>query len=484
MQRLSGESTAFSKWRRRLFPIYGKEVLTFFPLLFMKLLVSFNYTLLHATKDTLIVTGKGSGAEVIPLLKGGVVLLAAFLFMLAYSRLSNRLTFSQLFYAAITPFILFFLCYGFFLYPYREALSPTESADRLQAFLGEGRGHWVVLYRNWMDALFFIAAELWGGVVIALLFWGFANRISSLSEASRYYPILSAGGHLGVIASGPLLWALSDWYSDEAFSSILKVTMGIVAIVTLLIVATFAWLDRNKAPAAAIAKKSGLSLHEGLFQVLRSPSLGAIAVMVIGYGLSVNMVEVLWKGTLKGYYPRSQDYQAFMGLVSTATGFLSLFLALFVGSNILRKWGWQLSAQLTPLVLGMASVAFLATFFWGEAVFGASLFWLVIIGGIHNVACKSMKYCLFDPTKEMAYIPLPEDVKVKGKAAVDVVASRFGKSGASWIQIALMELMGTGSILVIAPFLAPFIVLALIAWSSSILFLGRSSGASQECAST
>lgn len=202
--------------------------------------------------------------------------------------------------------------------------------------------------------------------------------------------------------------------------------------------------------------------------------------MVIGYGLSVNMIEVLWKATLKIRYPRSEEYQAFMGVVSSATGILSLCLALFVGGNVMRKFGWRLSALLTPIVLGIASLAFLGAYFYGSLIEKefllagtATLAGLTLIGAIHNVACKSMKYCLFDPTKEMAYIPLDEETKVKGKAAVDVVASRFGKSGSSWIQIGLMELLGAGSVLSVAPYLTPFILIALIAWVVSIYSLSK-----------
>ncbi len=58
----------------------------------------------------------------------------------------------------------------------------------------------------------------------------------------------------------------------------------------------------------------------------------------------------------------------------------------------------------------------------------------VIFGMIQNIMSKSANTRFFDPTKEMAYIPLDPESKVKGKAAVDVVGARLGKSGGSFVQ--------------------------------------------------
>lgn len=487
------ENQTFKGWRGLLWPVRASELYKVLPLLLIKFCVSFNYTILHATKDTLTVTTKGSGAEAIPILKGSVVLIFAFLAMLFYSKLSNRLNRETLFYVVLAPFLIFFTLYAFVLYPYKDILSPHATSDWIVSIIGKEREHWVSVYRFWMNSMFFVMAELWGGIVIGLLFWGFANQINSIGEAVRFYTLFSAGGHLGIMAAGPLIWYYSHAFPKEHFDLTIKYLIGFFTLFCLVIYAAYWWTNRTIYPEKGISpalieeqhkeERTKLSLWNSLQHIIRSPSLGCVALMVIGYSLSVNMVEVTWKATLKLKYPDPNQYQAFMGFVSSATGCFSLFLALFVGGFTIRHIGWHKSAQITPIMLGVLSLAFFAFFFaqpyMGEtaALYGTTaLMVVVMVGAIHNVSCKSMKYCLFDPTKEMAYIPMDEENKTKGKAAVDVVASRFGKSGSSWIQAFLIEFAGSGSILGVAAYLAPCVAIALGGWIVAVYSLGKIMG--------
>ncbi len=95
----------------------------------------------------------------------------------------------------------------------------------------------------------------------------------------------------------------------------------------------------------------------------------------------------------------------------------------------------------------------------------------VLFGQAQNIMSKSTKYSLFDPTKEMAYVPLDQESKVKGKAAIDVVGARLGKSGGALINQGLIIAMG--SLAAITPYVAGILFLIIFAWIYSAKSLGK-----------
>ena len=96
----------FTGIRAVLWPIHNHELKKFIPLALIMFCILFNYTILRDTKDTLVVNA--GGAAVIPFLKGIAVTLAAIGFVIVYAKLSNVLSREKLFYAIVSPFIVFF----------------------------------------------------------------------------------------------------------------------------------------------------------------------------------------------------------------------------------------------------------------------------------------------------------------------------------------------------------------------------------------
>lgn len=166
--------------------------------------MSFNNTILDSLGNSLVITASGGGTNVIPFLTVYAVWPCSFLFLLAYSAATLRLSRQSLFNAVLGAFLLFYAAFGC-AYPNHEALHFGERAATAAAALPAGLAGLVGMVRNWSFTLFYCSAELWGDVVLSLLFWGLANETTALDEAPALYPMFGLGANVGQAASGKAL---------------------------------------------------------------------------------------------------------------------------------------------------------------------------------------------------------------------------------------------------------------------------------------
>ncbi|KAG7597148.1 ADP/ATP carrier protein [Arabidopsis suecica] len=459
--------------------IFGVEVTTLkkiVPLGLMFFCILFNYTILRDTKDVLVVTAKGSSAEIIPFLKTWVNLPMAIGFMLLYTKLSNVLSKKALFYTVIVPFIVYFGAFGFVMYPLSNLIHPEALADKLLATLGPRFMGPLAIMRIWSFCLFYVMAELWGSVVVSVLFWGFANQITTVDEAKKFYPLFGLGANVALIFSGRTVKYFSNMRKNlgpgvDGWAVSLKAMMSIVVGMGLAICFLYWWVNRY-VPLPTRSKKKKVKPQMGTMESLKflvsSPYIRDLATLVVAYGISINLVEVTWKSKLKAQFPSPNEYSAFMGDFSTCTG-IATFTMMLLSQYVFKKYGWGVAAKITPTVLLLTGVAFFSLILFGGpfaplvAKLGMTpLLAAVYVGALQNIFSKSAKYSLFDPCKEMAYIPLDEDTKVKGKAAIDVVCNPLGKSGGALIQ--QFMILTFGSLANSTPYLGIILLGIVTAW--------------------
>ncbi|KAH7858357.1 hypothetical protein Vadar_022849 [Vaccinium darrowii] len=457
----------------------GIEIVTLkkiIPLGLMFFCILFNYTILRDTKDVLVVTAKGSSAEIIPFLKTWVNLPLAIGFMVLYTKLANVLSKQALFYTVILPFIAFFGAFGFVLYPMSHYFHPTAFTDKLLATLGPRFLGPLAIIRIWSFCLFYVMAELWGSVVISVLFWGFANQITTVDEAKRFYPLFGLGANVALIFSGRTVKYFSSLRQSlgpgvDGWALSLKAMMSIVVGMGFTICFLYWWVNKYvPLPTRSKKKKEKpkMGTMESLKFLVSSRYIRDLATLVVAYGISINLVEVTWKSKLKAQFPSPNEYSSFMGDFSTATG-VATFTMMLLSQWVFDKYGWGVAAKITPTVLLVTGVAFFSLILFGGPVapviakLGMTpLLAAVYVGALQNIFSKSAKYSLFDPCKEMAYIPLDEETKVKGKAAIDVVCNPLGKSGGALIQ--QFMILTFGSLANSTPYLGGILLVIVLAW--------------------
>lgn len=486
------QEPAFSKLRAALWPIHTYELKKFLPMSMMMFLVLINYTLLRNTKDTLLITAPACGVEVIPFLKMWGVMPCAILFFLAYTKLSNWLSREALFYTCLIPFLIFFAAFSFIIYPNKEWLHPSMESITLLRDSCPNVKWFISLYGVWSFAIFYVLSELWGVVVVSLLFWQFANEITKTNEAKRFYAFFGLLGNIALITSGMFVQWLgeSNATSPDAWGLSITYMMITVVIVGILTLAIYWWMSRyvltdpfyyepvSHGTKDEKSDKPKLSLGKSLSYLFSSKYLGFITILVLSYGIASNIIDLTWKNQIKAYLPNSNDYFAFMGQYTFWTGIVTVSFILTT-KGIVSRFGWYWGAIITPLILLITGSFFFSFVLFKESLNDivvslgvTSVYMAVMIGAVQNILSKGAKYSLFDPTKEMAYIPLDQELKVKGKAAVDVIGGRLGKTGGGFIEFLLLTITG-GTQLTIAPYLFGIIVFVSLIWMGAVKNLSK-----------
>lgn len=490
-------SPQFSQWRRYLWPVHTYELKKLIPMLLIFFFISFDYNVLRTLKDSLLITAKSSGAEVIPFVKVWAMFPGAVFMTILFTWLSNRLPRDTVFYIIISIFLVYFAVFTFILYPIRDSIHPHALADYLATVLPAGFKGFIAMFRYWTFTLFYVMSELWSSTVLSVLFWGFANQVTKISEAKRFYGLFGVGANFsGIFAGqasvfccnytrqgGQLPIGEDPWHQ----SLILMVSLILVAGVFALLL--FRWLDTKVLtdkiyydPHSVKTEgevKGKLSFKQSLSYLLNSKYLILIATVVISYNLVINLTEVLWKHQVKELYPNPNDYTVYMNHIVSIIGVVATISSLFVSGNAIRKCGWTFTALLTPIILLVTSIGFFSFFFLEKfspdfviSFLGLSpLAIIAFFGSAQNILSRGAKYSVFDATKEMAFVPLKPENKLIGKAAIDGICSRLGKSGGSVVHQSFLILFATLS--VSAPYVAIVLFGVIIIWSIAVRRLGK-----------
>jgi AAA family ATP:ADP antiporter len=488
------DSQGFSTWRAFFWPIHKRELKKFIPMLLIFFFITFNYNVLRCIKDTLVVTAKGSGAEVIPFIKVWAMFPLSIFLTWVFIRLTNRFEREKVFLFMIGGFLIFFFLFAFVFYPQRENMHLHNLANTLSCILPEGCKGLIAMIHYWSFTIFYAMAELWSNIVFSLLVWGFANQITQLEEANRFYGLFGVGINAsGIVAGQFSIYATTlsqnhpiNIANLDRWGSTLIYLLSMVVIAGVIALGLFLWLtnklknENSAAPSVASTKKPKvkLSLRENIRYLLSSRYILYIVAIIVSYNVIINLVEVLWKHEVKELYPEPQAFNIYMNQVTTWIGVIATLASLFFSGNALRLLGWTTTAMITPLILFITSIGFFGFFFLKDSpdivysLTGFSpLIIVVFFGTLQNCLSRAAKYTVFDATKETAFIPLSLEDKIKGKAAVDGLCNRLGKSGGSVIYQFLLITFST--LTASAPYVAVALFSIIGIWVVAVHGLGK-----------
>ena len=484
------DSNGFNKFQQIFWPIHAYELKKFLPMSMLMFCILFVYAMVRNLKDTFIqhyaICG---GTELMPVLKLFFVMPAAFFAVMLFTFFINRFGSTKTFYIMISLFVTFYTVFLFILLPNVNVLHANEATVRhLQEILPDFLHYTIPCFTNWCYTLFYVVSEIWSTIALSSLFWQFANRITKENEAKRFYALYSLISSIGVILSGGVLSAMSK-ASGAEFERNVRILISLCILFALATMIIFYYINavivpdprycdpvQFRLPSKKMHKKEHIDVFEGIKMLIKEPYIALMALLVLTYGISDNLLETVWKAQLKHAFPDPNNYASMMGKQSIIVGISTICITI-LSTYMIRKLSWKFCAGVTPVIMLIFGLVFFGLSFYanngnpnfyGMPIDMASAW----IGLIVVALIRSTKYSLFDATKNMAYRPLDVDTKTKGQAAVEVISGRGGKAGSALINAFLTNVLVVGSKISAHLYtIIPIFILTVAGWIVSVFKL-------------
>lgn len=160
------------------------------------------------------------------------VLPISIVFLVAYSYATQHFSRATLFNITVSIFLVLYAGFAL-LYPHHESIHLHGFAGYMLERAPAGFAGLIGMFRNWMFTLFYCTSELWGDVVLSLLFWGLANETTSMRNAPVLYPLFGVGANVAQTLAGRLLSAIGSTAASNHMSYARQVQICMVLVLVL-----------------------------------------------------------------------------------------------------------------------------------------------------------------------------------------------------------------------------------------------------------
>jgi ATP:ADP antiporter, AAA family len=286
---------------------------------------------------------------------------------------------------------------------------------------------WFLFQTNeaWVPVAFYVLGLILGVLLISQ-FWTLANVVYDPRQAKRLFGFIGGGAPLGGVAGN----ALALLAPQIGSTNLILPAVALLALCAVL-VATIMGRERVEADVVGNKKQEGVRLTEAVVLLRQSRHLQIIALVIsfasIGAAIieqQLNMAAAAQKGA--GGADSITSFLATVGLWMSAIGFI---VQVWLTSKIHRYLGIGFALLILPVSLGSTGVIMLLNgALWAPA--------------LARILDQSLRYTVDKTTREILFLPLPSDIKIKAKSFVDVTVDRMAKALGAVLLIVLVKPWG------------------------------------------
>jgi len=283
------------------------------------------------------------------------------------------------------------------------------------------------LYRP-HDTVFGMVFYGWYDVMVAALvtqFFMATQVFYNARDAKRAYPLVIAAGSLGAAIGG----GITAFFAQRLGTpNLLLVAAAVIVVFAIGIGIVWAREDPEEGrPRDSIIDRD-LSAGE-LKRIFSHPQVRLIATTVLLTVLVKQFVDYEYKTLTAEVYRDVDAMSGFLGLVDAATQWLPILVLLSL-RPILRRWGAGVAVMIFPVAMMLATGALAAAMTLPVAV-------------VARTSERMFRYSAERTGREILYVPVPGNIKLKAKAYIDVAVEKgLGKVLAGVIILVLSLAMG------------------------------------------
>jgi AAA family ATP:ADP antiporter len=357
----------------------------------------------------------------------------SFLVMTSYTALKpvTRSQFIRDLGADNLPFVQFAfgVLIGFIMQGYSAAVGRMPKRWALPITLGGLVGLLIAFWlwfqsgSNWASTGFYFFGLILGILVISQ-FWTLANEVYDPRQAKRIFGFIGGGASLGGIAGS----SLTLQAEKIGTTNLLLVSAALMTVCLLLVTAIIVRERPIIKGSLTGGEDEGISSTEALRLLRDSRHLQVIALIIgfaaIGAAIveqQLNMATEAAKGQ-----GNVDSITSFLGQVQLYTSMIGFVIQIWLTSKIQRYLGIGFALLILPTSLGITGTLMLLNgALWAPA--------------LARVIDTSLRYTVDKTTREILFLPLPNELKQQAKPFIDVTVDRFAKGIGALLVLVLIK---------------------------------------------
>ena len=365
-------------------------------MMFLSFTVIFVVGVVRPIRDALALDGLGAGDFYQVYFVSAVVVL----FVPLYNRLADRIPWKRL----IPGVALFFAASMVF---FRVVYRP-------------GSGTFGMVFYGWYDLM--VAALVTQFFMATQVFY-------NARDAKRAYPLVIAAGSIGAAIGG----AITAFFAQRLGTPNLLLVAG-AAIVVFAVGIALVWRREDPESGRPREREPEPQLSTGeLRRIFSNRQVRLIAATVLLTVLVKQFVDYEYKTLTGEVFDDLDSVSGFLGLVDAATQWLPI-LVLLALRPILQRWGAGVTVLIFPVAMIVATGALATVMTLPVAVFA-------------RTTEKMFRYSAERTGREILYVPVPDAIKLRAKAYIDLAVEKgIGKVLSGVVILVLVSVTGAMSV--------------------------------------